>query len=102
MRLFSLCQYYTLWLPVFSQNSKLALTDLTGINYRYEARLNAAGIYTPLQFLAARQDRLKRQVFHSIVGNQWFSRLRGWEVDNVVWDKKSVGHDYAIGRKTGI
>ncbi len=79
---------------------KLSLTDLNGINYRYEARLNAAGIYSPLQFLKARQDRLKRQVFHSIVGNQWFSRLRGWEVDNVVWDKKSVGHNYAIGRKT--
>ncbi|HEX6483054.1 MAG TPA: hypothetical protein VF043_29775 [Ktedonobacteraceae bacterium] len=32
---------------------KLSLTDLTGINYRYEARLNAAGIHTPLQFLEA-------------------------------------------------
>jgi DNA polymerase IV len=79
---------------------KLSLKDLTGINYRYEARLKAAGIHTPLQFLEATQDRLKRQVFHSIVGNQWFSRLRGWEVDNVVWDKKSVGLNYAIGRKT--
>ena len=80
--------------------NKLSLTDLTGINYRYEARLNAAGIHTPLLFLEATHDRLKRQVFHSIVGNQWFSRLRGWEVDNVVWDKKSVGHNYAIGHKT--
>src|SRR5207248_794972 len=34
---------------------KLSLTDLTGINYRYEARLNAAGIHTSLQFLAATQ-----------------------------------------------
>ena len=79
---------------------KLSLTNLTGINYRYEARLNRVGIYSPLQFLAATQDRLKKQVFHSIVGYQWFSRLRGWEVDNVVWDKKSVGHNYALGRKT--
>lgn len=80
--------------------SKMALTDLTGINYRYEARLNAAGIYTPLQFFEATQEKLKKQVFHSIVGNQWFSRLRGWEVDNVKWAKKSVGHNYAIGQKT--
>ena len=80
--------------------SKLSLTDLCGINYRYEARLNTAGIYTPLHFLASSQDTLKKRVFKSIVGNQWFSRLRGWEVDNVVWDKKSVGHNYAIGRKT--
>lgn len=79
---------------------KLSLTDLCGINYRYAARLNAAGIYTPLHFLAASQDTLKKRVFKSIVGNQWFSRLRGWEVDNVAWDKKSVGHNYAIGRKT--
>ena len=79
---------------------KMALTDLTGINYRYEARLNAAGIYTPLQFFEATQEHLKKRVFHSIIGNQWFSRLRGWEVDNVVWAKKSVGHNYAIGQKT--
>ncbi len=79
---------------------KMALTDLTGINYRYEARLNAAGIFTPIQFLEAGQDRLKKQVFHSIVGNQWYARLRGWEVDNVDWGRKSIGHTYAIGQKT--
>jgi DNA polymerase-4 len=80
--------------------SHMALTDLTGINTRYEARLNAAGIITPLQFIEASQDKLKRQVFHSIVGNQWFYRLRGWEVDNVNWSKNTVGHNYAIGQKT--
>lgn len=79
---------------------KMELTDLTGINYRYEARLNSAGIMTPMQFLEAGQDRLKKQVFHSIVGNQWYARLRGWEVDNVDWGRKSVGHTYAIGKKT--
>jgi len=79
---------------------KLALTDLTGINHRYEARLNAAGIFSPSQFFEASAEKLYRQVFHSIVGGQWFSRLRGWEVDAVVWDRKSVGHTYAIGRKT--
>ena len=30
--------------------SQLSLTDLPGINVRYEARLNLAGIYTPLEF----------------------------------------------------
>jgi DNA polymerase-4 len=80
--------------------SKLSLTDLTGINYRYEARLNAARIYSPLDFLESSQRTLKSNVFHSIVGNQWYSRLRGWEVDNVEWEKKSVGHNHAIGQKT--
>lgn len=78
----------------------LCLTDLTGINYRYEARLKAAGIFTPLQFLEASEEKLHKQVFRSIVGRQWHARLRGWEVDNVIWDRKSVGHNYAIGRKT--
>jgi DNA polymerase IV len=39
-------------------------------------------------------------VFQSIVGKQWYSRLRGWEVDAVIWGRKSIGHNYAIGRKT--
>ncbi len=79
---------------------RMALTDLTGINYRYEARLNSAGIFTPLQFLEAMPEKLHKQVFHSIVGKQWYARLRGWEVDNVIWGRKSIGHNYAIGQKT--
>jgi DNA polymerase-4 len=79
---------------------RLSLTDLTGINYRYEARLNDAGIFTPLQFLAASQDKLKRRVFKSIVGDQWHARLRGYEVDDRRFARKSVGHNYAIKIKT--
>jgi DNA polymerase-4 len=79
---------------------RLALTDLTGINYRYEARLNASGIYSPAQFFRAPRDKLKKQVFKGIVGNQWYARLRGWEVDDADWGRKSIGHNYAIGQKT--
>src|SRR5258708_3081934 len=32
---------------------RLTLLDLCGINTRYQARLNAAGIFTPLDFLSA-------------------------------------------------
>jgi DNA polymerase IV len=78
----------------------LELTDLTGINYRYQARLNAAGILSTMQFLEAPAEKLHKQVFQSIVGKQWYSRLRGWEVDAVIWGRKSIGHNYAIGRKT--
>lgn len=80
--------------------NNLELRDLTGINYRYEARLNTAGIFTPLQLLEASADKLHKQVFHSIVGKQWYARLRGWEVDDIIWDRKTVGHNYAIGQKT--
>jgi DNA polymerase-4 len=79
---------------------RLKLTDLTGINWRYEARLNQHGIFTPLQLFAAGEPKLQKQVFKSIVGRQWYARLRGWEVDAVIWGRKSIGHNYAIGQKT--
>jgi len=79
---------------------KLTLTDFPGINVRYEARLNVAGIHTPLQFLDADSVMLKKQVFKSVVGYYWYLRLRGHEVDNVDFGRKSFGHNYAIGDKT--
>jgi len=78
----------------------LALVDLPGINRRYEARLNQVGIYTPLQFLDTDGDFLKKRVFRSKVGMDWYYRLRGWEVDNVNWGRKSFGHQYALSHKT--
>jgi DNA polymerase-4 len=79
---------------------QLSLIELTGINVHYEARLNVAGIYTPLQFLKADANFLKHQVFHSKLGLDWYLRLRGWEVDDVIWGRKSFGHQYALGQKT--
>ena len=78
----------------------LGLTDLPGINVRYEARLNCEGIYTPLQFLDAPVMLLKKQVFKSVVGYYWYLRLRGHEIDGVDFDRKSFGQNYAIGNKT--
>lgn len=78
----------------------MKLTDITGINVRFEARLNAVGIHTPIQFLNTDSDVLKKQVFRSKLGFDWYCRLRGWEVDEVVWGRKSFGHTYALGDKT--
>lgn len=80
--------------------AKLQLTDLPGINVRYQARLNVAGIFTPLQFLDSDGDHLKKRVFKSKVGMDWYYRLRGWEVDDVNWGRKSYGHQYALSHKT--
>jgi DNA polymerase-4 len=80
--------------------SQLVLTDLPGINTRYEARLNYAGIYTPLQFLDAPEWQLRKEVFKSIVGHYWYLRLRGHEIDNVDFGRKSFGQQYALGDKT--
>jgi len=79
---------------------KLALTDLYGINKGFEARLNARGIFTPLQFFSASRFILEKQVFQSICGYYWFLRLRGYEIDNVEFSRKSFGQDYALAKKT--
>lgn len=74
----------------------LKLTDLTGIAKHNEHRLNAVGIYTPLQFLDADAYTLKTMVFKSVLGPQWHQRLRGYEVDDVSYDLKTVGRQYVL------
>lgn len=80
--------------------SSLQLTDLPGIAQHYEARLNAHGIYTPLQFLDASSDLLRRGVFRSVVGEDWYRRLRGFEADNVVTRLGNVGRQYVLDVRT--
>lgn len=74
----------------------LQLTDLTGIAKHNEHRLNSVGIYTPLEFLDADPVTLRKMVFKSIVGEQWHQRLRGWEVDDVIHDVKTIGRQYVL------
>jgi len=76
--------------------SKLKLQDLPGINVRMEARLNAVGIFTPLQFLDADEETLVKMVCKSIDGHKWFQRLRGLEVDDQISDIKSIGRQYVL------
>jgi DNA polymerase IV len=77
----------------------LKLTDLTGIAHRNEHRLNSVGIYTPLEFLDADATTLRRVVFKSVVGEWWHQRLRGYEVDDVSYDLKTVGRQYVLDSK---
>lgn len=81
--------------------SKMELTDFPGIARRFEARLHERGIYTPLQFLEAEEKLLTKKVFKSINGHYWFMRMRGWEVDDVEFERKTYGHQYALAKKTG-
>lgn len=76
--------------------ARLKLTDLTGIAGRNEARLNKVGIYTPLEFLDASPVTLQKMVFKSVNGVYWHQRLRGWEVDDVEHDVKTVGRQYVL------
>lgn len=74
----------------------LELTKLTGIAERNEARLNAVGIYTSLEFLDADAQMLRSMVFKSINGDQWHQRLRGWEVDDVDYEMKTAGRQFVL------
>jgi len=78
--------------------SELKLTDLTGIAERNQARLNAWGIMTPLQFLDAPAELLHRQVFKSVCGEDWYKRLRGWEVDDFETTTRMVGRQYVLDK----
>lgn len=78
----------------------LHLTDLNGINTRFQARLNASGIFTPYEFLQATVQTLRGNVFQSILGWYWYLRLRGYEIDDVEFRRKSYGQDYALAKKT--
>lgn len=74
----------------------LKLLDLTGIAERNERRLNSVGIMTPLDFLDASPKVLHDGVFQSINGEQWYQRLRGWEVDDITTETKRVGRQYVL------
>jgi DNA polymerase-4 len=83
-----------------SKYEGMHLVDLPGINIRYAARLMACGIKTPLEFLEADVLLLKKIVFKSVVGYYWWARLRGHEVDNRSFRIRSIGHQYALPKKT--
>lgn len=79
---------------------KISLTDLSGINTRFQARLNAYRIFTPMEFYKAPLQTLKKQVFQSILGYYWYLRLRGYEIDAVDFSRKSFGNTYALKHQT--
>ena len=83
---------------IYEVLGELKLTDLTGIAHRNEHRLNSVGIFTPLQFLNTDKTTLQKVVFKSVVGEWWYKRLRGWEVDDVATKLGRVGRQYVLER----
>ncbi len=75
--------------------SKLTLMDLSGIKAKNTVRLNNMGIFTVLDFYNAQVWKTKA-AFESILGYYWFLRLHGWEIDEVVFNRKSFGNSYAL------
>ncbi len=78
----------------------LKLRDLTGIARGYSTRLKMYGIHTPMQFLEASEDLLRRQVFESINGLHWHDRLRGYEVDDYQTHLGMVGRQWVVKTPT--
>ncbi len=78
----------------------LELQDLNGIADGYGSRLRAHNIFTPMQFLAAQESILKRQIFRSINGTYWYKRLRGFEVDDVQTSLGMVGRQWVVKNPT--
>lgn len=77
----------------------LALRDLCGIAQNNAIRLASVGIHTVLDFYKADIPTLKR-AFRSICGYYWYSRLRGWEIDDIEFGRKSFGNSYALPKPT--
>lgn len=74
----------------------IELEDITGIADAFGARLRAHGIMTPMQFLEANDELLRRRVFKSINGLYWHERLRGYEIDDQPTQLGMVGRQWVL------
>jgi len=75
----------------------LPLTKLTGIKDANAARLRSVGIRTVWDFYEAPLWKLKA-AFHSVTSYYWYMRLRGYEIDDVEYARRSYGNSYSLPR----
>lgn len=73
----------------------LNLEDLHGIASRNRTRLNQAGIHSVTEMCSASITTLK-SAFQSVLGYYWYLKLRGWEIDDIDFNRKSFGNSYAL------
>lgn len=76
---------------------KIKLQDFCGINVKNEARLNRVGVHTALQFYQGSIQRLC-SAFESVMGRYWYTRLRGYEIDDIEFSRRSFGQSYVLPR----
>jgi DNA polymerase-4 len=80
---------------LFDYYSKIKLTDIKGINFRMEKRLNAVGLFRPIDLYQSPQETLKRKM--GIVGEYWFLKLRGHDLpETKLPTPKSIGHSHVL------
>lgn len=80
--------------------NEIKLTDFSGINHRLASRLREQGIYTPLDFFAASEQKLK-SAFRSVLSRDWYLRLHGWELDNKEVTRRTFGQSYVLPHPMG-
>ncbi len=89
---------HTNLVPVFE---RLQVTDLSGIAEASARRLQLAGVQTPLDFLCATPERLRRAGMSTEVAGWWLKRLRGFEVHGFeAGARKSYSHSHVLARAT--
>ena len=80
---------------------RLQLTELSGIAEATAARLERAGIRTPLEFLRTSPEQLRLAGWHTEVANSWLRRLRGFEGGHFTSAaRKSYSHSHVMARAT--
>src|SRR5438105_4576481 len=80
---------------------RLRLTDLSGVAEASARRLQRAGVHTPIDFLLATPQRLRRAGMSGEVANWWLQRLRGFEVSGFEHvSRKSYSHSHVLARPT--
>lgn len=77
--------------------ASIGLQEFCGINRRNEARLHRVGIFTATQFYESDIQTLK-SAFESVLGMYWYTRLRGYEIDDVEFTRRSYGQSYVLPR----
>ena len=51
-------------------------------------------------FRSAPSDALRSFVFHSIIGEDWYRRLRGWEADDIKTKLGVIGRQFVMDKRT--
>lgn len=74
---------------------ELPLMGFTGINKRMRARLEAHGIFTAADLCAASARDL-RLAFGSVMGEEWFYMLRGYEAPRKKTQRRTLGHSHVL------
>ena len=75
--------------------SSLELMDLSGIGKKSLMRLNNHGVHTVRDLYNTSSYTLKH-IFQSVVGNYWYLKLRGYQIEDYKKVRRSFGHQYAL------